>query len=53
MMENKSKMTFGCAYEAPDVQVTEVLVEQGFQGSLEATNTIDDLQWGGDYNEFE
>ncbi len=33
-MENKVKKTFGSAYEAPEVYVTEVLVEQGFQASL-------------------
>ncbi len=29
-MGNNAMMTFGDAYEAPDVQVTEVLVEREF-----------------------
>ncbi len=47
-------MTFGSAYEAPDVQVTEVLVEKGFQNSLDAAMSAGMLDYSEtDFNEFE
>ena len=47
-------MTFGSAYEAPDVQVTEVLVEQGFQGSSEERLNAGVLNYSErDFDEFE
>lgn len=47
-------MTFGSAYEAPEVQVTEVLVEQGFQVSLEAEFNAGVLDYSeNDFNEFQ
>lgn len=52
-MKNDVKMTFGSAYEAPEVQVTEVLVEQGFQASLGGGTDPGSLDYGEDYNEFE
>jgi len=53
MMKNNVKMTFGSAYEAPEVQVTEVLVEQGFEASLGANPGSLNYGEEGDYNEFE
>jgi len=53
VMKNDVKMTFGSAYEAPEVQVTEVLVEQGFQASLGGGTDPGSLDYGEDYNEFE
>ncbi len=47
-------MTFGSAYEAPDVQVTEVLVEKGFLNSLDAAMNAGLLDYSEtDFNEFE
>lgn len=45
-------MTFGSAYEAPEVQITEVLVEQGFQASSGGGIDPGSLNYGPDYNEF-
>ncbi len=53
-MKNNVTMTFGSAYEAPDVQVTEVLVEQGFQASLDPAMNAGLLDYSEtDFNEFE
>ncbi len=54
-MKNNVTMTFGSAYEAPDVQVTEVLVEKGFQNSpLDPTMDAGSLDYSEtDFNEFE
>ncbi len=51
-MKNNVKMTFGSAYEAPEVRVTEVLVEQGFQASLGGGLNPGSLDYSPDYNEF-
>ncbi len=48
-MKNNVKMTFGSAYEAPEVQVMEVLVEQGFQNSGINPGS---LNYGDDVDEF-
>ncbi len=53
VMKNNVKMTFGSAYEAPEVQVTEVLVEQGFQASLGGGINPGSLNYGEDVDEFE
>ncbi len=53
IMGNNAMMTFGDTYEAPDVQVTEVLVEQGFQVSSEARLNAGVLDYSkSDFDEF-
>lgn len=51
-MENKVMMTFGCAYQAPDVQVTEVVVEHGFQASLGYDEDPGMLDYDKDFDDF-
>lgn len=53
-MENKVKTPFDCAYESPEVQVTEVFVEQGFQASLASAYNAGVLDYSEtDFDEFE
>lgn len=52
-MKNNVKMSFDGTYEAPEVQIMEVLVEQGFQASLGGGSNPGSLDYGEDFDEFE
>ncbi len=52
-MKHNAKTTFDGAYLAPDVQVMEVLVEQGFQASLGGDSNPGSLDYGDDFDDFE
>lgn len=52
-MKNNVKKSFDGTYQAPEVQIMEVLVEQGFQASLGGGSNPGSLDYGDDFDEFE